>query len=176
MDRAALMDLIEHMYWVDHRLLDAAATLEPATYRAVRGDTPRDLRGTLLHCVDAQMVWRCALQGMTQEEFGDRHLRPADYPDVATLRTRWAQDEAEMRAWLATLTRADLDGSATSFIAAQPQPLGRFLTHIVLHAAHQHADAATLLSAAGASPGEIEFLDWVLGPDAWRADLPDGAG
>ncbi len=176
MDRASLMDLIEHMYWVDHRLLDAAETLSPEAFRTAGGPTPRDLRGTFCHCVDAQQVWRCALEGMSEEEFGDRHLRPADYPDVPTLRARWAQDEAAMRGWLAILTQEDLDRPTTSFIADRSQPLWRFLTHVVLHAAHQQADAAVLLTAAGASPGEIELMDWALGVDTWRADLADGAG
>jgi hypothetical protein len=33
--------------------------------------------------------------------------------------------------------------------------------HIVFHAAQQQADAATLLTIAGHSPGEIGYLEWV---------------
>lgn len=40
-------------------------------------------------------------------------------------------------------------------------PRWRFLLHIVFHATQQQADAATLLSLAGSSPGELEFLDHV---------------
>ncbi len=36
-----------------------------------------------------------------------------------------------------------------------------FLLHIVTHAAQQQADAATLLSMAGQSPGETTFLEFM---------------
>ena len=118
-----------------------------------------------LHCVDAQMVLAVRTPG---------HDPGASSGTATCARLTTPTSRRSARAGRRTRRRCvpgwprsprpDLDRSATSFIAAQPQPLGRFLTHVVLHAAHQQADAATLLSAAGASPGEIEFLDWVLGP------------
>ncbi len=169
------MDLIQHMYWADHRLLDAAETLDQEVFRTASGDTPRGLRATLCHAVDAQQVWRCALQGSTRDEFGDPHLRPDDYPDVATLRARWARDEAAMRTWLDTLSQDDLDRPVQTFQTTRPLPVGTTLLHVIVHDAHQQADAATLLTAAGASPGEIEYGDYLLGTDGW-SDAVDPAG
>jgi len=62
-----------------------------------------------------------------------------------------------MRAWLATLTDDDLA------VAVGPhgnaRPLWQYLVHVVTHAVQQQADAATLLTLAGRSPGELEYLE-----------------
>jgi hypothetical protein len=36
-----------------------------------------------------------------------------------------------------------------------------FIQHLVSHGAQQAADAATLLTSAGASPGDIGFLEYI---------------
>ena len=36
-----------------------------------------------------------------------------------------------------------------------------FVQHLVSHGAQQAADAATLLSAAGSSPGDLGFLEYM---------------
>jgi hypothetical protein len=36
-----------------------------------------------------------------------------------------------------------------------------FVEHLISHGAQQAADAATLLSSAGASPGDIGFLEYI---------------
>jgi hypothetical protein len=48
-----------------------------------------------------------------------------------------------------------------SDLTADDRPLWQYLMHIVFHAAQQQADAATLLTIAGHSPGEIGYLEWV---------------
>lgn len=40
-------------------------------------------------------------------------------------------------------------------------PLWQFLVHLLTHDAQQRSDAATLLSLAGQSPGDLDFLDYV---------------
>ena len=161
MDHVAVSRLFDYMYWVNHRLLDAADRLSTGELTA-EAVTTRNLRATLVHELDVEWSWRLALQGRPIEELGeDVELRPEDYPDLGSIRRHWTRDEEEMRAWLASLTDAQLEQAVTAALSEAARPLHQFLLHIVMHAAQQQADAATLLSAAGSSPGELGFLQYL---------------
>ena len=153
--------LWDHLYWVRDRILDAATTLPPDVFVDPDVPTVRDLRATLVHELDVQWSWRERLRGAAPETWGpEAELRPADYPDLAAVREHWARDEAAMRAWLAALTDEQL---ARLIVTEESggQPLWAYLVHLVSHAIQQFADAATILHVRGASPGGIEFLDYV---------------
>lgn len=57
------MHLIDYMYWVNGRLLDAAEPLAPAELAAPTAVTTRDLRATFVHELDVEWSWRLNLQG-----------------------------------------------------------------------------------------------------------------
>jgi uncharacterized damage-inducible protein DinB len=161
MDHGTVLTLFDYMYWVNRRLLNAADGLDPDVL-AVPTPTTRDLRGTLVHELDVEWSWRLALQGRPIEELGpDVELRPEDYPDLSSIREHWAQDEAEMRSWLGSLSDADLARPTLPALSDQNRPLWQYLLHIVVHATQQQADAATLLTSAGQSPGELGFLEYL---------------
>jgi uncharacterized damage-inducible protein DinB len=170
MQAADILTLFDHMYWVNHQLLDAAARLTPAQFREPTLMTTRDLRATLVHELDVEWSWRLNLQGRPPEESGpDEELQPEDYPDVQSLREHWTRDEAEMRAWLGTLSEEDLQRPVSSAFTNDRRPLWQYLLHVVTHAAQQQADAATLLSLGGRSPGELDYLAYLRSrPDEGR--------
>jgi uncharacterized damage-inducible protein DinB len=152
--------LIDHLYWTRDLVLDAAARLPQATFTSTDTVTNRDLRGTLVHELDVQWSWRERLKGADWEEWGpDAELRAEDYPSVEALREHWARDEADMRAWLASLTDAHLD--APPVRDEDRLPLWMFVMHLVSHGIQQFSEAAVLLTRAGHSPSEIGFLEFV---------------
>ena len=77
----------------------------------------------------------------------------------------WAIDESEMRVWLATLDEAALDGPCRTESSGPGHPFWFHLQHIYSHGIQQFADAAALLTAAGRSPGELDFLEFVESTD-----------
>ena len=91
----------------------------------------------------------------------DEELRPDDYPDVEALRAHWDRDEAAMRAWLETLTDEDVAAPVSSELSRDSRPLWQYVLHIVIHGTQQQADAATLLTIAGRSPGELGWLEFL---------------
>ena len=150
-----ITSLVDYMYWVNHRLLDAAAHVDAEQWTASSAGTVRSLRATLVHELDVEWSWRLNLQGRNAED--EREMEPSDFPELALLRQRWDQDEAEMRAWIAGLTDHDLDTPIPSKLSRDERPLWQYLIHIVTHAAQQQADAATILTALGHSPGDIGY-------------------
>jgi uncharacterized damage-inducible protein DinB len=156
--------LCDYMYWVNHRLLDAARQLSEDEYLAPTTVTTRNLRATLVHELDVEWSWRLNLRGRVGEDDGE--LDPERYPDIGSLAEHWRLDEAEMRAWIDSLTDEQLDAETYSTFTDQRRPLWQFLAHVVTHAGQQHADAATLLSLAGRSPGELSFLGYLSAIEA----------
>jgi uncharacterized damage-inducible protein DinB len=135
----------------------AAPFIDPAP------PTLRDLRTTLVHELDVEWSWRVRLAAVDRTAFApdDEELVAADFGDVAAIRHRWATDEAEMRAWLATLDAAALEGPCRTESSGAGHPFWFHLQHLYSHAIQQFADCAVLLTAAGRSPGELDFLDFV---------------
>lgn len=152
------MPLVDFTYWGNRHLLDVASKLTPEHWVAPRDITERSLRGTLVHALDVELSWRLCLQKRPKEEW-DGELKPEDYPTAALLAEHWARDEAEMRAWLATLDDATL-ASNWDISDKRLFPLWTYVVHIVTHSQQQRSDAAILLTRAGHSPGNIEFLDY----------------
>ena len=161
MHKDDLVHLIDYLYWVNGRLLDAAEGLTTDELTAPATVTSRNLRATLVHELDVEWSWRLNLQGRLSD--ADEDLDPDDFPDVAAIRARWREDEAEMRAWLDGLTDEDVNAPVTSELSKDARPLWAYLLHIVFHATQQQADAATLLTLAGHSPGDIGYLEMTRG-------------
>jgi len=154
--------LVDHLYWARDRILAAAD--DPAVpFIDPAAPTLRDLRTTLVHELDVEWSWRVRLAGPDPTEFSpdDEELVASDFADVAAIRTRWAADETAMRAWLATLDDAALAGPCRAEPGGGRHALWFHLQHLYSHAIQQLADAAVLLTAAGRSPGELDFLQFV---------------
>ncbi|HEX5040420.1 MAG TPA: DinB family protein [Candidatus Limnocylindria bacterium] len=150
------------MLWVNRRLLDAAARLTDEVWQADDHVTTRGLRATLVHELDVEWSWRLALEGRPEEEWGeDKELRAEDFPTVASLRERWAAESSALRDWVGSLSDDDLVESTQPGLSSRALPRWMFVQHLVSHGAQQAADAATLLTADGESPGDIGFLEYI---------------
>jgi uncharacterized damage-inducible protein DinB len=160
MQQSDVLILFGHLYWIRDRILDAA---DEASVPLVDPDAPtiRDLRTTLIHELDVEWSWRRRLERADRSDFpDDEELDPNDFPTLESIRERWADDEAEMRGWLATLSDEDL--AAPCRVERRPthHPLWFHLQHVYTHGLQQFSDAAVLLTRADASPGEIDFLEY----------------
>lgn len=159
---AVLRLSIEHLWWMNRRLLDAAQRLPDGAWQSAEHVTIRDLRATLVHELDVEWSWRLALEGRPEEEWGEgQEMRPDDLPTVAALRERWMLEADALRDWVASLSEAELAEPTRPGLSSRPLPRWMFVQHLVSHGAQQAADAATLLTAAGASPGDIGFLEYI---------------
>lgn len=152
--------LFDHLYWARDAVLRAAAELDADEFTASDTVTNRGLRATLVHELDVQWSWRERLKGADWEEWGeDAELRGDDYATVEAVAEHWRRDEVDMRAWLASLTDADLD--ATPVRDEDRQPLWHYVMHLYSHGLQQFSEAAVLLTRTGHSPGDIGFLEFV---------------
>ena len=149
---------LDHLYWVADRILAAAERLPVARYATDERQTVRGLRGTLVHELDVALSWRLRLQGEPESRWS-AELDPADFPTVAVLRQRWREEEMEDRGWLGAMSDAEL--LAPVSIGDGPTPLWMYVEHRFGHTSQQLADAASILTAEGQSPGNLDFLDYL---------------
>ena len=162
MRQADLLELAGFNYWANRRLLAVCEQLTPDQWTAAATVGSRTLRGVLVHTLDTEWSWRLRLQGPEAGD-DDEDLTADNFPTVSSLAEAWAADEAEMMSWLNSLTDDDLARSI-------PVPWGReyilwrLIVHVFSHSTQQRAEAAILLTRAGHSPGDVEFLNYISRP------------
>lgn len=110
-----------------------------------------DLRSVLVRQLDRERAWRKRLSGGA---FPEAPLAPDDLPDLYTLARRWRHEEAELRAWLRTVTDDEL---RLAPVGDDDLPLWQYLVSIVLQGVAQFTVAAEVLDRLGDGPGDIRL-------------------
>jgi uncharacterized damage-inducible protein DinB len=149
--------LFDYNYWAGARIMRAALQVTPGQFSAKNTSSYGSLRGTLIHCLSAEITWRKRLQG----EQPSTPLAEGDFPDPQALEAAWVIEEARMRAYLAGLKDADLETSfeyKNSKGVAFHNILWGLLTHIVNHGTQHRAEAAAMLTDFDHSPGDIDLI------------------
>lgn len=158
MRHAEVVALFDYHYWATRKVLEAATELTADEWTAPSSFTWRNIRGTLVHVLDVERSWRGRLRGDPQESW-DNDLSEEQYPTARELAEHWARDEVEMRAWLEELEDRTL-AQSVDLGGNDRFPLWYFLLHIITHSAQRRRDAVILLTNAGHTPPEIDFLDY----------------
>ena len=155
-----LTTLYDYSRWANGRILDTAAALTPEQFLApvpVGGS----LRGILAHTLGAQWLWLARCQGRSPRALWD----VTAIPDLPTLRREWRAVEEATATFVGELTDerlgADLTYASTGG-SQRTQPLWQLLLHQATHAIQHRSEAASLLTQAGHSPGDLDLLRYLL--------------
>ena len=155
----AIRDLYVYSTWANARILDTTEQLTPQQFTA-DADGGGSIRDTLVHTASAHWLWLERWRESSSPEFWD----PADFPDVAMLRSRWEEAEQATSAYMATFREPDL-ARVVSYVNFQGEtwayPLWQQLLHQVNHATQHRSEAALLLTRLGYSPGWLDYLVYV---------------
>ena len=157
--------LLDYNDWADARILAACAKVDPEQYVAPTSYGRGGLRAIMVHILDNIWQQRITLQGYYGEPLRDdaaydaTELHVDAFPTFAALRERWAIEQAQMRAYLDTLTEDTLNGTIRYVIpgAIRNRVVWHILLDIIIHAAQHRSEAAALLTAYGQSPGDYDF-------------------
>jgi len=138
-----VVTLFHYNYWANGLILKSAALVGQPGFTAPAPVSFGSLRGTLVHIYAAEWLWR------------------VDFPSLRVLGERWLAEERAMLAYLARLRDQDLDRvisyTNTRGIAYQ-NPLWQLLAHVVNHGTQFRGEAAVVLTQAGYSPGDLDFI------------------
>src|SRR5215217_5401372 len=142
MTHSDLTMLLDFHYWARTRVLDAAERLTPEQFTRDLGSSFPSVRDTLVHLYSAEWAWYQRWHGTSPTAM----LRPAEYPDVPTLRAAWMDHEANMRAFLASLGDAGL-ARVIEYRTLSGHPsssaLSEMLHHVVNHGTYHRGQVTT---------------------------------
>ena len=141
--------------WANQRILDAAEKASPEQLTAPNEYGWGDLRGGLVHILDAEYGWFSFLFSREDEGVID----PKNFADIAALRERWRQQSEVVRQCLDALKDEDLYRIHTSERGGETHRwvLWQVLVHIVNHGTQHRAECAALLTGFGCSPGDMDM-------------------
>lgn len=149
--------LFEYTKWANKLVLDAAEALTDEQLRRDVKISNGSIFGTLVHMGGAEAVWLERWRKVPPTPF----WKDADFADLAALRARWAEIEADRDAYLATLTDEDLQRDLTFTRLngeVNTMQLGGQLQHVVNHATLHRGQVVGMIRQLGIVPPSTDLL------------------
>ncbi len=144
--------------WANGRILTTAEQISDAQFVAPSAFPAGSLRGTLVHMMWAEWVWRMRMQeGISPSVRANED----EYATLAQLRSRWDEQEQQMQAFLASLRDEDITRPvvyASTQGVSYTNPLWHLLLQVFTHATQHRSEVAALLTSYGHSPGDLDFI------------------
>lgn len=160
MNRQDILTLYKYNQWANARILNAAVNVTEEQFLAPASFPHGGLRGTLVHALFAEWIWRTRWEGSSPTH----RLKPADFPTVESLCRRWQEEEKRLMEFVASVTAERLNGTF-SYTNTSGQPFTRVLwhamAHLVNHGTQHRTEAAAILTDLGHSPGDIDLIFFV---------------
>ena len=157
MNKDYIRTLFRYNQWANARILDAAAKLSPEQFLAPSEHPHRYLRGVLTHALFAEWIWRKRWEG----ESPTTRLKPDDFATFEALRSRWAQEEAELMKFIENVTEEKINAPFhyTSTEGTKYENLlWESMAHVVNHGMQHRSEAAAILTELGFSPGDLDLI------------------
>ncbi len=161
MEKHEIQLLIDYNCWANARILRTTAQIAPEQFTAPFAVSFGSLRGTLVHILGAEIVWRLRIEADNAPYF---MIGESEFPALVDLRRRWTAEEAALRAFLSSL---DEDGAdqviqyKNSRGIAMQNPLWQILAHVVNHGTQFRSEAAVILTQLGHSPGDLDLIYYI---------------
>jgi len=170
----ALRRLYEYNSWATEKLLETAEGLSQEQLHAPGQAGRGSIRDTLLHLVNVHKGWLSWWDGtLSGMDAYNMKLDPAEYPDVGALRREWATVVQQTQAFIAGLRDDDperLYGIDLPDGQHWDQALWKMMLHVANHGTQHRAETASMMTAFGHSPGDLDLLFYLDPPvDAPKA-------
>lgn len=148
--------LYNYNYWANGKILAQCAKVTREQFLAPAEFPYGGLQGTLVHIMEAEKGWLSLFESQTMGE----ELFTKDFPTLQSIVEIWCEEEKSMRAYLARLSDADMNGHLR-YTAFNGEPRDRILwhclVHVVNHGTQHRSEAAALLTRYGQTPGDLDF-------------------
>ena len=158
MDGEDIQTLFEYHTWANRRILEAAAGVSQEQFDAPAEFPYGGLRGTLVHLLGAEWLWRTRLQeGVSPQEMPLLE----DFPNLESVSSRLEGEDAALGAYLDSLEEGDLDRTV-QYKTTKGKPYTNvawnLLFQLVNHSTQHRSEAAVLLTRYGRSPDDLDFI------------------
>jgi uncharacterized damage-inducible protein DinB len=154
-----LVTFYDYGCWANQRLLEQAAHVTDAQWRQPFSQGYRTLADNLAHLVSSD--WRWYMMGWRGEQ-PPQGTALADLTTLDAIRSAWERLYGERRAYLASLTEAQLHEPLRN-PRGGPAPLRwQGILTCALHGTHHRSEIAAMLTDCGHSPGDLDLLFFCL--------------
>jgi uncharacterized damage-inducible protein DinB len=157
MNKQDILILYQYNQWANDRILNAARDVTQEQYLAPASFPHGGLRGTLVHALFAEWVWRKRWEGTSPTS----RFKPDDFPTFESLRTRWLEEERQLMTFIECVTDEQLNNPFRyTNLSGKPftKILWQAMAHVVNHGTQHRSEAAALLTDFGHSPGDIDLI------------------
>jgi uncharacterized damage-inducible protein DinB len=152
--------------WATRRILDCCDQLS-ADQLKQEDDTPwGSIRNQLVHQFIVHRRWLSWADGsLSGEEAYALQADPADFPDADSIRMMWDSLEQQTQRYLDRLTEDELNRELrVEYPGAEfAISVGEMMLHIAHHSMQHRTETSMALTRLGVSPGDIDYLFYVLG-------------
>jgi uncharacterized damage-inducible protein DinB len=157
MNKQDILILYKYNQWANAKILNVAAKVSPEQYLAPGSFPHGGLRGTLVHALFAEWIWRNRWEGMSPTH----RFKPEDFPTFESLYARWLDEEKQLMDFAEGLTNESLNNTF-SYTNTSGKPFTKILwqamAHLVNHGTQHRTEAAAILTDFGHSPGDIDLI------------------
>jgi uncharacterized damage-inducible protein DinB len=149
-----LRSQIAYSRWANDRLLETALPLlgDMPAYAGAYGELP----DTILHILQAQETWMA--------RWRRRRAVETEAPRTEELLAAYTRSHDELEELARALTDEELERPFLITFSNGAQgdfTLGQQIAHLLQHSAYHRGEAALLLTRAGRSPGDLDYLDYL---------------
>jgi len=152
------LTLVDYHYWARDRALDAIEVLTPEQYTRDLGNSFKSVRDTVVHTYSAEWNWYLRWVGTSPTSM----LDPAQFPDLATVRSDWKSQEEKVRVFVASIGAANELGRMFKYRLMNGDEaqsiFSHMLQHVVNHATYHRGQITTMLRQLGAPPPKPQDL------------------
>ncbi|MEI7745500.1 MAG: DinB family protein [Chloroflexota bacterium] len=134
--------------WATRRILAVLDGVPEETWGATGAVGDRGLGSILVHQLGAHQRWR---NGLAETGLTPRPEREP-LPPAPALVAAWEPEWAALDAWLDTLD------DAWPARTDEGIPFWQMLVHLANHGTQHRSEAATILTSAGRSPGDLDMI------------------
>ena len=157
MNKQAILTLFQYNTWSTAKILDAASHVRQEQFLAPAPFPHGSLRGTLVHALLAEWIWRNRWEGTPLT----LKWQSSAFPTFEALRAHWADEEARLMQFVARMAEECLL-KRINYVSTEGLPHARVLwesmLHFVNHGTQHKTEAATIQTNLGHSPGDIDLI------------------
>lgn len=161
MNKEDIVILYRYNQWSTAKILETASKVTEADFLAPADFPHGGLRGTLVHALFAEWIWRNRWEGTSPMQ----RLKPEDFPTFDALRARWVEEEKLLMTFVGNLTD-ELLNSVVVYKNTQgiqhERILWQMMAHLVNHGTQHKTEAAAILTGLGHSPGDIDMIGFLI--------------
>jgi uncharacterized damage-inducible protein DinB len=153
MNLTDLNTMLDYHYWARDRMLEALDGLSNEQYNKDLGSSFKSIRETVVHTYAAEWAWYSRWTGTSPTAL----LTSEPYPDVASIRRAWSENEAHVRAFTEAMGEAEISKVIEYKLlsgASGATPFWQMLQHVVNHASYHRGQVTTMLRQLGAAPAK----------------------